>query len=153
MESTIVDLSGEAPVLLRPGGVGPEDLARVLGRPALPAGASTARAPGLLRSHYAPRAGVLLVEPAAVLTRALALAKGGAKVAVAVAQDLDVPSPLTALRIPGDIEGLARELYALLRSLDEGGIDVAVVSVPREEGLGLAVVDRLRRAAAPRPGR
>ena len=153
VESTIVDLSGEAPVLLRPGGVGPEELARVLGRSPLPAGTSTVRAPGLLRSHYAPRAGVLLVEPAAVMSRALALAEGGARVAVAVPDGLEVPAPLTALRIPGDIEGLARELYALLRSLDAGGIDVAVVSVPREEGLGLAVVDRLRRAAAPRPER
>ena len=153
VESTIVDLSGEAPVLLRPGGVGPEELTRVLGRSPLPASASTVRAPGLLRSHYAPRAGVLLVEPAAVMSRALALAEGGARVAVAVPDGLEVPAPLTALRIPGDIEGLARELYALLRSLDAGGIDVAVVSVPREEGLGLAVVDRLRRAAAPRPER
>src|SRR5262249_59517410 len=96
---------------------------------------------------------VLLVEGASVVTRALAVAGGGARVAVAVPEGLEAPPPLTALRIPGDIEGLARELYALLRSLDEGGIDVAVVSVPREEGLGLAVVDRLRRAAAPRPGR
>ena len=118
VESTIVDLSGEAPVLLRPGGVGPEELARVLGRS--PARRRRLDGPGAgpAPSHYAPRAGVLLVEPAAVLRRALALAEGGARVAVAVPEGLEVPAPLTALRIPGDIEGLARELYALLRSLD-----------------------------------
>jgi L-threonylcarbamoyladenylate synthase len=153
VESTIVDLSGEGPALLRPGGVSTEELARVLGRPVRAAGSPTVRAPGLLQSHYAPRAGVLLAEPGAVLARAMALAEGGARVAVAVPEGVEVPAPLAALRIPGDIEGLARELYALLRSLDASGIDVAVVSVPREEGLGLAVVDRLRRAAAPRPER
>jgi L-threonylcarbamoyladenylate synthase len=71
-------------------------------------------------------------------------------VAVAVPEAVEVPEPLIALRIPADVEGLARELYAVFRLADEAKVDVAVISVPGEEGLGLAVVDRLRRAAAPR---
>ncbi len=110
------------------------------------------RAPGLLPSHYAPRAGVLLAEPGGAVAKALALAGGGRKIAVAVPESVEVPEPLIALRIPGDIEGLARELYAVFRAADEAKVDLAVISVPGEEGLGLAVVDRLRRAAAPRSG-
>jgi L-threonylcarbamoyladenylate synthase len=150
VESTIVDLTRKEPVVLRPGGVPREELERVLGCKVSLAKGGAVRAPGTLRSHYAPRAGVLLAEPGEAIARALALSSDGARVAVAVPEGVDVPEALICLRIPGEVEGLARELYALLRAIDAAGVDIGVVSVPREEGLGLAIVDRLRRAAAPR---
>jgi L-threonylcarbamoyladenylate synthase len=149
VESTIVDLSRDEPTLLRPGGLPREELERILGR-RLAKSKQRVRAPGSFQSHYAPRAGVLLAEPGEAIARALALSSDGARVAVAVPEGVEVPEPLVCLRIPGEVEGLARELYALLRAIDAAGVDVGVVSVPREEGLGLAIVDRLRRAAAPR---
>jgi len=152
VESTIVDLSGEEPLLLRPGGVPVESVEQVLERRISRVPGRKIRAPGLLPSHYAPRAGVLLAEPGGAVAKALALAGNGRRVAVAVPESVEVPEPLVALRIPADVEGLARELYGVFRLADEAKVDVAVISVPGEEGLGLAVVDRLRRAAAPRNG-
>ncbi len=150
VESTIVDLSGDEPVLLRPGGVPVEAVEKVLGHRISRVPGRKMRAPGLLPSHYAPRAGVLLAEPGAAVAKALSLAEGGRRVAVAVPESVEVPAPLVALRIPADVEGLARELYGVFRAADEAKVDVVVISVPGEEGLGLAVADRLRRAAAPR---
>lgn len=150
VESTIVDLSGDEPVLLRPGGVPVEAVEKVLGYRISRIPGRKMRAPGLLPSHYAPRAGVLLAEPGAAVAKALSLAEGGRRVAVAVPESVEVPAPLVALRIPADAEGLARELYGVFRAADEAKVDVVVISVPGEEGLGLAVADRLRRAAAPR---
>jgi len=150
VESTIVDLSGNEPVLLRPGGVPVEAVEKVLGRRISRVPGRKMRAPGLLPSHYAPRAGVLLAEPGRAMAKALSLAEGGRRVAVAVPESVEVPAPLVALRIPADVEGLARELYGVFRAADEAKVDVVVISVPGEEGLGLAVADRLRRAAAPR---
>jgi len=150
VESTIVDLSGPEPVLLRPGGVPVESVEQVLERRISRMPGRKIRAPGLLPSHYAPRAGVLLAEPGGAVAKALSLAGGGRKIAVAVPEPVEVPEPLIALRIPADIDGLARELYAVFRAADDAKVDVAVIAVPGEEGLGLAVADRLRRAAAPR---
>jgi L-threonylcarbamoyladenylate synthase len=152
VESTIVDLTRGEPTLLRPGGLPREELERILGRPLAIPKQSPVRAPGSFPSHYAPRAGVLLAQPGEAIARALTLFREGASVAVAVPQGVEVPEALVCLRIPGEVEGLARELYSLLRAIDAAGVDVGVVSVPGEEGLGLAIVDRLRRAAAPRGG-
>jgi L-threonylcarbamoyladenylate synthase len=152
VESTIVDLSRGEPTLLRPGGLPREELERILGRPLAIPKQSPVRAPGSFPSHYAPRAGVLLAQPGEAIARALVLSSEGARVAVAVPQGVEVPEALVCLRVPGEVEGLARELYSLLRAIDAAGVDVGVVSVPGEEGLGLAIVDRLRRAAAPRGG-
>ena len=69
---------------------------------------------------------------------------------MAVPDLVEVRDPLVALRIPADVEGLPRELYGVFRLADEANVDVAVISVPGGVGLGLAVVDRLRQAAAPR---
>ena len=149
VESTIVDLSGEGAVLLRPGGVSKEALERVLGHP-LSSRKSEVRAPGTLASHYAPAAGVVLASASEAADRAQALACAGRRVALVAPPQVGVPAGVEAIRVPGDPAELARTLYAMLRELDQRGVEVAVVVVPPEEGLGTAVVDRLRRAAAPR---
>ncbi|HEX8536244.1 MAG TPA: L-threonylcarbamoyladenylate synthase, partial [Cystobacter sp.] len=69
VESTIVDLSQEEPAVLRPGGLAVEELSRVLGRPVPVRVSSTVRVSGSLASHYAPRAGVVLAEPAEAAAR------------------------------------------------------------------------------------
>ncbi|MGQ0507848.1 MAG: L-threonylcarbamoyladenylate synthase [Myxococcaceae bacterium] len=146
VESTIVDLSHGAPVLLRPGGVGKEELERVLGRTLPLRTSSEVRAPGLLPSHYAPRAGVLLTEDPAA-----ALEGRTGRIAVLAPENVSVPSGVTTVRVPADAAGFARELYAKLRELDLAGVELIIAVPPPESGLGLAVRDRLKRASTPRP--
>lgn len=151
VESTIVDLSSGAPALLRPGGVPREALERVLGQPVPLKEKSEVRAPGMLESHYAPRAGVVLVEPDALWSRAAALAASGRRVAALAPAGSAPPPGVGVLPVPADPEGFARVLYATLRDADLQGYDVVVVALPPASGMGLAVRDRLTRAAAPRP--
>jgi L-threonylcarbamoyladenylate synthase len=150
LESTIIDVSGEAPALLRPGGTPLEAVERVLGRPVELQSRSAVRAPGMLASHYAPRAGVVASGPSELYARAEALVDQGRRVAVLAPADQPLPGGATLLAVPAQAEGLARVLYASLREVDERGFNVVVVLLPPREGLGLAVLDRLARAAAPR---
>lgn len=137
LESTIVGFDGETPVLLRPGGLATEEIEDVLSRPLARAGEAIT-APGQLLSHYAPRARMRLnalhAEPSEHL-----LGFGGS------------PGAALDLSKTGDLEEAAANLFAMLHRLDEEAERIAVSPVP-EAGLGRAINDRLRRAAAPRPG-
>jgi L-threonylcarbamoyladenylate synthase len=153
VESTIVDLTQPNDVrILRPGGVSREDIVRVLGRPVRTSlDGVEVRAPGMLASHYAPRAGLLLVDRSKIAAEAARRAAEGARVAALVPASVALPAAVHRADVPEDSEGLARELYGALRRLDAEGFDVVVAALPDEHGLGLAVRDRLMRAAAPRP--
>jgi len=153
VESTIVDLSGTAPALLRPGGVAREAVETVLGRKLSSQSEGQVRVPGMLPSHYAPRAGLVLAGRSEAVHRAAELHAAGSRVALCGPAGLVAPPGVLQLPAYDDVEELARSLYELLRSVDAAQVDVAVVVVPGEAGLGLAVLDRLRRAAAPRGGR
>ena len=141
IESTIVDLSGDAPALLRPGGVDVEAIEEALGRPL--ATTSPVRAPGTLPSHYAPRARVLTVDARQI--EATVRAHAGAH--LVVLGPSDVPGA-PRIDLPVDATDAARRLYAALREVDERGYALAVVALPAPVGLGRAIADRLRRAAA-----
>ncbi len=129
VESTIVDLTGSAPAILRPGGVPREALEAVAGQP-VPVRATGVRASGTLESHYAPRARVQVVEPAVLPHELARLRAAGTAVEVVAAE--------------------AVSLFAALRDADRRGAEVVLVARPEESGLGLAVADRLRRAASGR---
>jgi L-threonylcarbamoyladenylate synthase len=134
LESTIVDFSSGEPVILRPGGVTREALQETL-RQTIPVRSSSAvRVSGQLDSHYAPRAAVVLCTLGEGPARAASLRAEGKK---AVLLTVDDAAP--------------DRLYSSLRKADGEGADVIVVPLPEESGLGLAVVDRLRKASAPRP--
>ncbi|HWA76194.1 MAG TPA: L-threonylcarbamoyladenylate synthase [Polyangiaceae bacterium] len=152
LESTIVDVSRGAARLLRPGGVAVEALEAELGERLQVAGDSSVRAPGQLESHYATRAKLMLATPAELVARTAALSEAGAKVAVLAPIGTEVPSVATSILVPAHASGYAHLLYESLRELDSRGVDAILVVAPNTEGLGLAVVDRLSRAAAPRPG-
>jgi L-threonylcarbamoyladenylate synthase len=150
VESTIVDLSRDRPVLLRPGGM-PRDAIEAITGPLAAPDAEAPAAPGTLASHYAPHAEVIACEldevPAeaarhagrslAILAPRAAFATWGALPGIAYA-------------LPDDLAAMARELYAALRDLDAKGVDVVIAALPPAVGLGEAVGDRLRRAAGPR---
>ncbi len=145
LESTIVGLAGEAPVLLRPGGLARADIETVLGRPlgqAAPAGEAPA-APGMLASHYAPAASLRMnatdvAEGEGLLAFGPDLPPGAAKAVATV-----------NLSPSGDLAEAAANFFAGLRALDQEAETIAAMPIP-EEGLGEAINDRLRRAAAPR---
>lgn len=148
VESTIIDVTKDTPRLLRPGGVAREDLERVLGRQlVLATHATDVRAPGMLESHYAPRAGLRLVSANDVFREAEQLQKSGARVVVIAPEGTALPNGVTLLSVPSDEAGFARLLYAHLRQADSLGDQILAVPPP-ESGLGLAVLDRLRRASA-----
>jgi L-threonylcarbamoyladenylate synthase len=151
VESTIVDLSSGAPRVLRPGGMAKEEVEQVLGR-AVPLATqeTNVRAPGMLASHYAPRAGLVLTSADRLADEAAQRILWGAEVAVLSPGKPGLPDGARHFEISGDPAVAARELYATLRKIDEAGFDVIVAVLPGEEGLGLAVRDRLARAAAPR---
>ena len=139
VESTIVDCTGDVPVILRPGAVSANDVREVTG---LDLGTrSDVRAPGTLASHYAPTARVTIiaaadasdVQPPAGL---LALAS--------------VPTPPGVVRLsaPETVDDYARVLYAALREADALHLPSVVAIAPSPEGIGAAVIDRLTRAAA-----
>ncbi len=147
VESTIIgfDANG-APVLLRPGGIPREEIEEVLGQPlrteVKEGGEGAPSAPGQLSSHYAPRARL----------RLNASAPQEGEMFLAFGPDAPKGVPGLNLSPSGDLREAAANLFAYLRILDETGVDsIAVAPVP-EHGLGEAVNDRLRRAAAPRPG-
>ncbi len=143
LESTVIDLSGEAPVILRPGAITPEDIARVTGfAPAIDDGHHDApKSPGQLLRHYAPRTKLRLNAKGPEAGEAF-LAFG--------------PSMLTRAKLDpavknlserGDLNEAAAHLFAYLHELDKGGhAGIAVAAIP-DTGLGLAINDRLKRAA------
>lgn len=153
VESTIVDATGDAPTVLRPGGVTREDLEAVLGRPLAVPSTSRVRVPGQHPSHYAPRARVVLVEPEKVVAEAERAQESGHQVGVFLPPSLtDAPVKAHAVvAVPGSMTAYAHGLYEFLRELDRQGCDLIVASLPAEAGLGLAIANRLRRAAGPRP--
>jgi len=152
LESTIIDVSSGQPAILRPGAITQEQIAAVIREALQPPSAESPRAPGTLASHYAPQAHVELVEEPLLASRAKEYASSGKKVAVLGRGTARVAAcdNIICLDGPPDDEGLAHELYALLRRADELGCDVVLVAPPEQQGIGTAIIDRLRRAAGPR---
>ena len=145
LESTIVDLSRGAPVLLRPGGISREEIERALGERLLERDAQAPRASGTLAAHYAPRTALALVE-SSELEAELELPANVAVLALREPQgDIRVTSWITA---PSDPARYAHDLYASLRTLDASGAKRIVVEAPPRLPAWEAVNDRLARAAA-----
>lgn len=143
VESTVLDLSTATPTLLRPGGATREAIEAVIGpiamSDALPSGDSARKSPGQLESHYAPARPVRLG----------ATSVGADEGLLAFGPTVPPGAMLTYNLSPsGDLGEAAANLFAQMRLLDRPGIGrIAVMPIP-ETGLGLAINDRLRRAAA-----
>ncbi|WLB90905.1 MULTISPECIES: L-threonylcarbamoyladenylate synthase [Bradyrhizobium] len=149
VESTIVGCF-DVPMLLRPGGLSRERIEAVLGaplaRPPLQAESDDSQplAPGMLASHYAPRANVRLNAREVTPGEAL-LAFGSERL-----PGVDAAAAVMNLSPTGDLDEAAANLFGYLRSLDaKSPRGIAVMAIP-EEGLGEAINDRLRRAAVAR---
>lgn len=159
VESTVLDVSTAPPRILRPGGVTAEMLEAVIGpvvalrREA--AGDDGLPSPGLLETHYAPRAELIFCQgPAAAEALAAelvaALAAGRRVGVLALDAEADELAQAGALVYPlgADLSSVARRLYAGMRWLDAQEVDVILCRDFGSDGLGLAIRDRLTRAAA-----
>lgn len=148
VESTIVDLSGERPALLRPGGITPAQLAAVLGAPPDAPHAASPRASGTLPSHYAPRTPLEVVETERIERRIAELAQTGERVGILARDDAASHAPGVAWhRAPSIAAEYAHALYATLRELDTRGYDRILVEAVPDDDAWLAIRDRLHRAA------
>lgn len=176
LESTIIDMTCEPPVILRPGYITKEMFEEVIGRvevdPAItskPAANLRPKAPGMKYRHYAPRAELTLVEgdTAKVVEKISGLArerlKDGKKVGIIVTEETesDYRRLLSDCGVQGaedkcvlfmlgsrsDEESIARNLYAVLRDCDEEGVDYIFSETFSSNNLGEAIMNRLRKAA------
>jgi L-threonylcarbamoyladenylate synthase len=142
LESTVVGLTGREVHLLRPGGVSTEDVERVVGRLGDPTDdAGAPRSPGRLLSHYAPRL-PLRLDATSVRPNEALLAFGPASPPGAAL--------VRNLSLAGDLIEAAANLFQMLRELDRPELGAIAVAPIPGTGLGAAINDRLRRAAAPR---
>ncbi len=164
VESTVLDVTVDPPTVLRPGGTPYEALLKALGRvelhPSLLARKQTrltkAPSPGMKHRHYAPKAELVLVEgtPEATAAKVQQTAdshrKTGKKVGI-LATDETAPGykadVIKSLGKRADSASAARKLFGLLRELDDEKMDVIVAEGLPLEGLGLAVMNRLRKAS------
>jgi L-threonylcarbamoyladenylate synthase len=147
IESTIISFAGGEPEILRLGGLALEEIEKVLGQPIrrVKTSSSNPQAPGMLSSHYAPRKKVLIGNIHQLLQtydldKVGILSFSEAFAGVPAARQVQL-SPT------GDMHEAARNLFAGLRYLDGQPIEIILAELVPETGLGLAVNDRLRRAA------
>ena len=147
LESTILDLTGPRPRILRPGPITPADLAGLVGPVEVWAGAADPalrqQAPGMQARHYAPRAELRLVPPGAG-----AVATGERVAYVGLGALPVLPEGVRGILLPLEPDAVAVRLYALLHELDDAGFDRILVEHPPAGEAWLAVRDRLGRAAA-----
>lgn len=163
VESTVVDLTVDPPIVLRPGGVTFEalrehmpDVQRYSAAVAMDDDSARPASPGMLSKHYSPNASMLLFRgPFEAVTDTMRRTIGdcmqaGQKVGLLLP---DAEQPLFAdldvdvVRLGTDADQMARHLFAALRQLDEQGVDCILARIPPAEGLGVTVGDRLLRAA------
>ncbi|HEY7022543.1 MAG TPA: L-threonylcarbamoyladenylate synthase [Ktedonobacterales bacterium] len=159
VESTVLDLTTTPPRILRPGAVTLEELREVapeIEGPAVADAGPIPRAPGQMERHYAPRTPLIVF--AGQGERALAAIRAEAEVALAQGNRVGALIPddeISALdgldvrveSLGADLTAISRNLYAALRVLDDAGLDLLLTHTYADDGLGLALNDRLRRAA------
>ena len=131
VESTIVECI-DTPTILRPGSISKDDIEAVL-HISMQADTGESRAPGMLTSHYAPNAQVVLVETIEELRNQTS--------------ELSISGTRCISLHFDSVQEYAFRLYASLRQADETGVDVVVALLPPDQGLGVAIRDRLRKAS------
>lgn len=146
IESTIVDLSGARPRLLRPGMVSREQIEAVIGAIDSGVAADSPRASGMLEKHYSPRTAAMLLDRRAALAAAREQGALGKQVLLLAIDTL--PEHADGVALPSDPAAYAHALYAALRDLDARHAHLLLIERPPEGSEWLALHDRLRRAAA-----
>ena len=140
VESTVIDMTGEHAVLLRPGGLAKEDIEAELGEEVLLPQDQTIikRSPGTRYRHYAPNVPLILATPDEIPADAENWARMGVSEPAG--------NPAKKIKFRDDAE-YARELFRAMRALEKSGVSAIYAEIPEERGIGLALKDRLVRAA------
>ncbi len=150
VESTIIDLSGAFPRLLRPGHISPLDIETVLNTKLLSAAPSDNHAPGMMAVHYAPRATALLCPSERMAALLKQLTTEGKTVGVLAYQHVVSDSAQTpVITLPNAADDYAHGLYASLRTLDDLTLDLILVEQPPATEAWLAINNRLSKATLP----
>jgi len=147
VESTVVDMTSDIPMLLRPGGISLEQLRKCLGKVDVHPVAkgkkskeAISRSPGMKYRHYSPKAEVILVEGKGKMQKIREIAKSlerkGKKVAI--------------MKMGKDHGRIAKKLFSAFREMDRKGFDAIILEGVDEKGLGLAIMNRIRKAASRR---
>ncbi len=150
VESTIIDLSGNRPKLLRPGQITSQEIADILNTDITLAHSSKPtkiRAPGMLEVHYAPSTPAMLCPPDQLRDRIRLLQISGKKCGLLSCQlEIAETSQLCVLRLPQQADAYAQQFYAALRELDRLQLDLILVEKPLQTESWQAINDRLRKA-------
>jgi L-threonylcarbamoyladenylate synthase len=161
VESTVIDMTVDPPELLRPGGLPLEEIEGVIGHVRVPESArglaaftGRPRSPGMKYRHYAPKCRLILVEgdPASVRRKVAELVNvlraQGKRVGVLALDGADyLGAEVVDLGPRSDLRRVAKSLFTAIRDLDERGVDAIVAEGVEERGLGLAIMNRLRKAS------
>ncbi|MHB1605380.1 MAG: L-threonylcarbamoyladenylate synthase [Leptospirales bacterium] len=147
IESTILDLSTNRPILMRPGAITGPEIEDLLGLPVSMPGSDSPRAPGRMKSHYAPNTPVFLVSDAQMEEEIRRRIANGQRVAVLTMSPTRQTGNCLQQSMPDTPAGWAHELYASLRILDNQGFECILVEIPPFGADWQGVQDRLMRAA------
>ena len=164
VESTVLDLTGEVPTILRPGGITKEQLEEVLGEVAVdhPSPHQAPKAPGMKYRHYAPKGELILfIGERKNIIRKMSdeirkghsrLKKVGILCTSESAPDLhtQLPELLFVLGSENNPKEVAASLFAGLRLCDERGMDIILAEGVSEQGMGFAIMNRLKKASGQR---
>ena len=149
IESTVIDISGTVPTILRPGTITKEQISEVLPDVILKDEVTKAEemlSPGLLPKHYSPKTPVKLLSNIEIsnLPEKSALVSFRSQHEADIQDAFELISPLTA---HGDLKEAASRLYSTLRNLDKSGVEIIVIEDCHDKGLGQALQNRLKRAS------
>lgn len=152
IESTVLDISTDIPCILRPGAVTREQLEQSIGKTVATSQANILhRSPGTRYRHYSPKARVIVAQQQHEIIEHLIEKHDRAKSKIGLITSEAAyynDGRIVVRAMPQDIEGYAQQIFAALRELDEQGVDLIIVEEVDEVGIGVAIMDRLRRAAS-----
>lgn len=157
VESTVIDCTSEIPIILRPGGVTKEQLQEVIGDvmvdPALANAVGRPKAPGMKYRHYAPEVPMWLIEgPAEKLAEVIGEERENyAKIGVIASEETSerlCADQVISLGSKESLTDIAAHIYDALRTFKEGDVDLIVCEAFPEKGIGLAIMNRLKKAAS-----
>jgi len=155
VESTVLDLTQNPPCILRPGGVSIERLKKILKEVEIYK-EKKILSPGMYRRHYSPKAKVILVEDDGKVqvekVRKLASCLNSQRCSIGILAKEENRDKYDGFNVKllgpeNDLTVCAANLFSVLREFDKEGVDIIVAESVEEEGLGLAIMDRLRKAA------
>ena len=149
LESTVIDVTGEVPVILRPGGITPDMIKAVCGDVIIDKkidGANVGekvKSPGMKYRHYSPEADVYLVDREEIENKITEI--NDKKILLLLTEEGKYN--VDSIVMGTNLEEIAKNIFGLLRKSDEDGYDAVIIEKVKEDGIGLAIMNRLKRAA------